>query len=65
MVEWRITIGNFLEKRRIKVQKKEDENFQYFMQNNYRFQILITKTSIISDNQNPVFILIYTIFPQI
>ena len=65
MVEWRITIGNFLEKRRIKVQKKEDENFQYFMQNNYRFQILITKTSIISVNQNPVFILIYTIFLQI
>ena len=58
---------SFGKKRIIKVEKKEDENFQLFMQNSYRIanQVLITTTSILSDHENVVFILIYKIFPKI
>ena len=46
---------NILEKRRIKVDKNEDEYFQLFMQNSYILRILITKTLIFSDHENVVF----------
>ena len=35
MTEWNITIKNIFGKRRIKIEKNEDENFQLFMLNIY------------------------------
>ena len=55
---------NILEKRRIKIEKHEVENFKTFKQSSYKLQVLITKISILSDRENVVFILTYKIFPK-
>ena len=49
------TPSGILQKKR----KNENENFQRFIKNSYNFQILIPKTSILSDHEKVVFILIY------
>ena len=56
---------NILEKRRNEAEKNECEMFHFFMLYSYKLQILLTKTSILYDNENVVFILIYKIFPKI
>ena len=45
---------NIFEKIRNKSEKNEIENFQLFILNSYILQILITKTSILSDHENVV-----------
>ena len=54
-----------LEKNRSEVEKNENENVQLLTYNSYRLEILITKTSILSDHGKTVFILIYKIYPKI
>ena len=43
MTEWNIAMENILEKRRIKVEKAANENFQLFMLNICKLQTLISK----------------------
>ena len=47
------------------VKKNEDESFQLFVENSYRWQVLIIKTSVFSDLENVVFVLISKILPKI
>ena len=43
---------NISEKKLKKKKKNEDENFQLFIQNSYNLQNLITKTIVLSANEN-------------
>ena len=65
MAELNISTGNVLEKRRIKVEINEKENFKLFTRKSYRLQILIRNTSKLSDHEDIIFILIYKIFSNI
>ena len=60
-----MTMENILEKRKIKAKKNKDESFQLFVENSYRWQVLIIKTSVLSDLENVVFVLISKILPKI
>ena len=55
MVKWNIKVENILEKRRIKIEKNEDEHFQLFIENRSSLQNLITKMSILADQENIIF----------
>ena len=62
-------MGNILEKRKIKVEKIEDENFKHLMQNSVheidKILFWSQKLSILSDRQDVVFILIYKVLSKI
>ena len=47
---------NILGKGTTKDEKNENENWQLFVQKRYKLKILDTKTSILSDHENVVFI---------
>ena len=56
---------HFGKKEELELKKNEDKNLQLFMQNSYRLQILLTKSSILSDRENLVFILTFNIFEDV
>lgn len=60
MAEWNI----FWEKEKSEVEKTEDGNSQYSIQNSHILQTLITKTSIFSYHENVILIVMYKIFPK-
>ena len=61
-------MGNILEKRKIKVEKIEDENFKHLMQNSVheidKILFWSQELSILSDRQDVVFILIYKVLSK-
>ena len=63
--EIKITM-KILEKRKIKVEKKTKmKSLRFLCKIATALQILITKTLILSDYENMVFILTYKIFPKV
>lgn len=56
---------HFGKKEELELKKNEEKNLQLFMQNSYRLQILLTKSSILSDHENVFFIYIFKIFQKI
>ena len=56
---------HFGKKEELELKKNEEKNLQLFMQNSYRLQILLTKSSILSDRENLVFILTFNIFEDV
>ena len=56
MAEWNTEVESILEKRKIKVEKIEDENFKLFSESSCDLQNLIIKISILSDQENICFL---------
>ena len=62
MAEWNTEVESILEKRKIKVEKIEDENFKLFNESSYDLQNLILKISILSDQENICFLEFFFFF---
>ena len=50
-----LKLKNILEKRRIKIEKNEDESCRLFTSNSYSLQNMITKASVLSDHKMDLF----------